>query len=194
MGSSNDVPFRFVDSLDTRKHMVLFYDNPEYAQRIEFQFLKKGLERGQHCIYAMNEDPKFVREKMTRNGILVEDFLAKNLLHVYQINDPFDHPDGPIKGGEQNMRMIMAGSKPPHRVVANVFPNEDTDEAISAHLSLEHDLHHTFDKFQGSLMCPYNIENVKENRHKEWFDGLFDNHHTAIYAPKSGRGGVFDLC
>lgn len=193
MGSTNDIPLRFVDSLDTKKHMVLFYNNPEYAQRIEFQFLKRGLEKGEHCIYAMSEDTKFVKEKMVSYGIPVGELLEKKTLHIYQLSDPLDDPEGPMRGAEKSTKMIMADLKSSFRIVSNLFPNEKTDEAISAHLAIEHNFHVAFDKFQGSVMCPYNIENVKEDKRKEWFDGLFDNHHTAIYAPKFGRGGVFDL-
>ena len=193
MQSSSDVPIKFVDSLDTQKHIVLFYDNLEYAQRIEFQFLKNGLERGEHCIYAMSEDPKLVKEKMASYGIPVEEFLTKNLMRIYQLSDPSNDPKGPLKGAQKNAEMIMSDLKAPFRIVSNLFPNEKTDESISAHLAIEHDFQVSFNKFQGSVICPYDIQKVKENRRKDWFDGLLDTHHTAIYAPKSGLGGVFDL-
>lgn len=191
--SSNNIPLKFVDSLDTKKHIVLFYDNLEYAQRIEFQFLKKGVERGERCIYAMSDDPKLIKEKMASYGIPVEEYLAKNLLRIYQLNDPFDHHEGPLKGAKKNAEMIMANLNSPFRIVANLFPDEKTDEAISAHLAIEQNFQSTFNTFQGSVICPYNIRNVKEDRRKDWFDGLFDSHHIAIYAPKSGPGGVFEL-
>ena len=88
MPQINDVPLRFVDSLDTKKHIVLFYDDPGYAQKIEFQFIKNGLLRQESCIYASGEDPHHIIDKMIRYGIDAKEFLERRLLFVYQLDNP----------------------------------------------------------------------------------------------------------
>ena len=193
MKPQDNIPTKFIDSLGTRKHMVLFYDEPEDAQKIEFRFIKNGLSKGEHCVYATDEDPKLVIDKMTNYGIAVDDFKKKNLLHVYQLNNPFDHPDGPKKGGEENLKMILADSKPPFRIVSGLIPNRTTTEGVRAQMELEQDFHSSFDKYDCSVICPYNIEKMEPSKRKDWFDMLFSNHHTAIFVPKYGESGVFDL-
>jgi hypothetical protein len=46
------VPIEFIDSLDEKKHIMLYYDDSECARLVEFRFLKNGLARGESCIYA----------------------------------------------------------------------------------------------------------------------------------------------
>ena len=58
-----NVPLRFVNSLDTNKHILLLYNDPEYAKRIEFQFIGNGLAKGEHCVYATEEDPLLSKRK-----------------------------------------------------------------------------------------------------------------------------------
>lgn len=104
MKPQDNIPTKFIDSLSTRKHIILFYDEIEEAQKIEFRFIKNGLPRGEHCIYATDEDPKLVIDKMTNYGIAVDDFKKKNLLHVYRLNNPFDYPDGPKRVVKKTLR------------------------------------------------------------------------------------------
>jgi len=194
MALINDVPLRFVDSLDIRKHIVLFYDDPDYAQKIEFQFIKNGLLRQESCIYASEEDPHHIINKMIAYGIEAEEFLKKRLLFVYQLDNPFECPEGPIKGAQSLFKEILSDIKSPFRVVGRIVPDVSTLEGISTELKLEQKFHSTFNNFKGSVICPYNIEKMEATKRKEWFSKLFENHHSAIFAPKDGRGGVFELC
>ena len=73
------IPLKFVNSLDVSRHILLFYSDPEYAKKIEFQFIENGLAREEHCIYATAEDPTFVREKMEEYGIRVNDFIKREI-------------------------------------------------------------------------------------------------------------------
>src|SRR5574341_2477796 len=128
MGNEYDVdkknlPLKFIDTMDTNQHILLFYSDPKYAKRIEFQFIKNGLARGEHCIYATGEDPSFIKEKMENHGISVESFLRKNLVHVYQTVDPFSHPDGVLAGARSNLEMILKDARPPFRVIAMLIPD-----------------------------------------------------------------------
>ena len=132
-----NVPLRFVDSLDTNKHILLLYKDPEYAKRIEFQFIENGLAKGEHCVYATEEDPVFIKKKMAEHGIKVKDFLEKGLLHIYQTTDPFNHPEGALAGTKNNLEMILKDSKPPYRMVTMLIPDTGTTEAMDVHIKIE---------------------------------------------------------
>lgn len=184
---------KFIDAIDTPQHILLFYSDPKYAKRIEFQFIKNGLVRGEHCIYATEEDPSFIKEKMEDYGISVESFLRKNLLHVYQTVDPFSHPDGVLAGARSNLEMILKDARPPFNVVSMIIPDTGTVEAMNAHLSIEKEFHNAFHSFDGSVICPYDIKKMERSKSDGWIKSLFDSHHSAIYAPRQQQGGVFRM-
>lgn len=85
---TNHTPISFVDSLDARKHIALFYDEPEYARLIEFRFLKNGLEKGEQCVYTTEEDSGYIVLKMLSYGIPLEYFERKKM-RVYQLHNRF---------------------------------------------------------------------------------------------------------
>jgi hypothetical protein len=186
------VPLKFVEELDSRKHLVLLYDDPEYARKIEFQFIKKGLENEEHCIYATEEDPGFIMLAMINNGIAVSDYIQNNLLHIYQISDPIESSDL-LHNARKNLERILADSKPPFKIVSRIVSDVSTVEGMSAELKLEHDFHKSFDGFDGTVICPYDITKIENNKIDKPIPRLFKNHHAAIYALKSRQGGVFYL-
>ncbi|TLY07407.1 MAG: hypothetical protein E6K83_05635 [Thaumarchaeota archaeon] len=162
--------------------MLLFYSDPEYAKKIEFQFIENGLAREEHCIYATEEDPTFIKKKMEEFG-RVSDFIKRNLLHIYQTEDPFMHPEGVLAGAKSNFEMILKDSKPPYRIVAMLIPDAGTAEAMCTHIKIEREFQDSFEGFNGSVMCPYNIKKLEQNKSDNWIRELFDSHHSAIYAP-----------
>ncbi len=88
MHDSYHIPIKFVDSLDSKKHIALFYEEPEYARMIEFRFIKNGLENGEQCVYATEEDSGSIVLEMLSYGIPLECFQNKKL-RIYQIQNSF---------------------------------------------------------------------------------------------------------
>lgn len=185
-----DAPLSFVNDLDTNKHILLLYSDPQYAKRIEFQFIENGLAKGEHCIYATEEDPAFVKEKMKEYGIDVNDFLEKGLLHIYQPSDPFNHPEGVLAGTKRSLELILKDSKPPYRMVTMLIPDTEIKEVIDVHIKIEKEFHANFENFNGSMMCPYNIKNLEQNKDRDRIRELFSSHHSVIYAHPHEKGGV----
>ena len=188
-----DVPLKFVNSLDTNKHILLLYNDPEYAKRIEFQFIGNGLAKGEHCVYATEEDPAFIKEKMEEHGIKVRSFLDKGLLHIYQPLDPFSHKEGALAGTKSNLEMILKDSEPPYRMVTMLIPDTGTTEAMYVHIKIEKEFHDNFANFNGSMMCPYNIKKLEQNKNHDWIRELLNSHHSAIYAQSFEKGVVLNL-
>lgn len=186
------IPLKFVNSLDINRHILLFYSDPEYAKKIEFQFIENGLAREEHCIYATEEDPTFIKEKMEEYGIRVNDFIKRDLLHIYQTEKPFRHPEGVLAGAKSNFETILKNSKPPYRIVAMLIPDTGTAEAMHTHIRIEREFQDSFEEFNGSVMCPYNIKKLERNKSDNWIRELLDSHHSTIYAPTFEEGGVFN--
>lgn len=177
-----DIPLRFVNSLDTNKHILLLYNDPQYAKRIEFQFIRNGLAKGEHCIYATQEDPAFIKDKMEAHGINVKNFLKKRLLHICQPSDPFSHPEGVLAGAKSSLELMLKDSKPPYRIVAMLIPDTEITEVIDVHIKIEKEFHANFENFDGSMICPYNVKNLGQNNSLDRIQELVNSHHSVIYA------------
>ena len=187
-----DTPHRFLNNLNTNKHILLLYDDPEEAKKIEFQFIDNGLEKGEHCIYATEEDPEFIQEKMEEHGIDVNFFLEKGLLHISQPDDPNNHPEGILAGAKNSLERILKNSTPPYRIVASLIPDTEIPEIIDVHLKIEKEFHANFENFDGSIICPYNIKNLEQNNDSYRIRKLFDSHHSVLYA-QSFEGRVLKM-
>ena len=183
----------FVDTIDIGKHVVFFYEKLDYALMIQFQFIKNGLLRGEHCIYAMQGDTKFIEDQMAYSGIHVEDFKRKDLLHFYQIPNVMDDPEGTLKSAEKIMNKIFADSKPPFRVVSVLVPEINSDAQMAAALDIERNCHSSFSNLQCSWLCPYDLGNIEDSRKETFMDQVMRNHHAVITASKLGLGIAFDV-
>lgn len=195
--------FDFIDSVATCKHMVLFYEEPEYAYKIEFRFLRGGLQKGHACIYTVHEEDeaKIVERRMKDNGIDVERFRSKNLLHILKVNNPMSHPEGELKGAEEIMAsriapMLRNGTTT--HIVSRLIPQVKTEKERMANVNIEHKYHSIFDNLNISLMCPYPVEDIQselesDNGRASWMKGLLCNHHAVIYALKLSKGIALNL-
>lgn len=123
----------------------------------------------------------------------VENYLKKKLLHVYQLHDLKNDPDGIKAACQKNTKMILADSKPPLRIVARIIQDVGTSEGIQAELELEEKTHQKFDDVGGILVCPYDVNEIEPRNRKEWVARLYENHHKVIYARGSSGGAVLSL-
>ncbi len=188
----NPVPIKFVDSLDARKHIALFYEEPEYARLIEFRFLKNGVAKGEQGVYATEEDSGFIVLKMLNYGIPLEYFERKKL-RVYQIHNGFTNRNEIMENARKNIEMILSGLQPPFRIVSRVVSDVSTLTGMTVEMELERETHDHFDDFGGSVMCPYDLSKIETSQRKEWLAQLREYHHNVIYAPKFGEGGILSI-
>lgn len=184
------VPFKYVDSLEPKQHIALFYEESEYARLIEFRFIKHGLENGEYCVYATEEDSGSIILKMLNYGIPLRYFQSRRL-KVYQIHRTCGGRDEIMKKCKKDVEMILSDLPSPFRIVSRIVPDVSTTDGMSVELELECTTHGRFEDFGGSLICPYDISGMENSKRKQWMEELRASHHAVIYAPKFGEGGVF---
>lgn len=172
---------------------MLFYEKLEYGLMVEFRFIKNGLLKGEHCIYGTRGDAKFIEDQMAYSGINVELFKQRNLLHVYQIPNAMDYPEGTLKGAEMITNKLLADSKPPFRIVSTFIPEIKTAEGMAAEVDIEHNRHTSVGKLQCSWLCPYYLENIEASILEEFMDRMMRNHHAVISASRTGHGIALDI-
>jgi hypothetical protein len=78
-------PFNFVRNINHGKHIVLFYEEPDYARMILFEFIKSGLGQTERCVYVSEENIEIVKREMYDAGINIHDFIKNELLIIHQI-------------------------------------------------------------------------------------------------------------
>jgi hypothetical protein len=85
-------PLNFVHQIDEGKHIVLFYEELEYAKMISFQFIKSGLVHKKDCSYLSEEEVESVKREMSDSGIDVKKLTQNNQLNIYQVSSLTDYP------------------------------------------------------------------------------------------------------
>lgn len=190
-------PLDFIATLDSMPvHIVLFYEDEEYARKIEYSFMRNGLARSQHCIYTTHEEDGIegIRTEMMEHGIDVNKFEASGLLHILTIKDPCNDPAGLEKGIEKLTNRILEGKKPPIRLVSRYIKEVEAEEDARANMLVESLTHSCFHDFKGlMLMCPYPVDRVAYQVSVEWFLNHMQHHHVAVFAPKTFEGSALVL-
>lgn len=184
------IPLEYIDSLEKSQHIGLFYEEPEYARIIEFRFIRNGLAMGEQCIYATGEDSGSIVLKMLTYGIPLR-YFQTGRLKVYQIHNTCGSTENIIENSKKMIGKIMDGIIAPFRIVSKIVPDVSTIEGMSAELELERAVHRKFNDFRGSLICPYDVSKIESSQRKKWLEALRATHHSIIYAPRFGKGGVF---
>ena len=69
------------DHLETLEdsHILLFHEEQEKAEQIEFKFIKTGLEKKQTCFYTTN-DPEKLKDRMEKFGIEINNNIIISII------------------------------------------------------------------------------------------------------------------
>ncbi|CUR52106.1 protein of unknown function [Nitrosotalea devaniterrae] len=186
-------PIRYVDSLEKKQHILLFYEDQEYARIIEFRFIKNGLDSQENCIYVTDEDSGQVVLKFLSYGIPLH-YFQSGKLQVIQIRNMFTDKNEITSRSKKDAEMILGQLIPPFRIVGRIVPNVSTINGMSVELEFERKTHDCFEESRGSIMCTYDLSKIEKTQRKKWMEDLRQNHHATIYATKFGEGGVFCSC
>jgi hypothetical protein len=160
------VPFKYVDSLEPKQHIALLYEESEYARMIEFRFIKHGLEIGEQCVYATEEDSGSIILKMLNYGISLK-YFQSGILKVYQIHHTCGGRDEIMKRCKKDLDMILSNLLQPFRIVSRIVQDVSTTDGMSVELELECVTHKKFEDFGGSLICPYDISEIESSKRKQ---------------------------
>jgi hypothetical protein len=186
--------FDILDNLHGGNHLVIFYEEPEYAHIVEYHFIKTGLEKGESCIYTTHEDDiDLIERGLTDFGVNVEKYKKNNTLHVYKISDSQTDSEGIRQGIEKLRKKIMDNSKPPFRIVSRFTRNFENEMDRQASIDVERTVHSSFEKYQSSFICPYQVKNIKLEMKEAWMQNHLKNHHAAIFVFNGGEGLAFNL-
>jgi hypothetical protein len=187
------MPFRYVDSLEKKQHILLLYEDSAYARLIEFRFIKNGLADGETCIYVTHEDSGAVVLKFLNYGIPLHCF-QNGKLRVIQMHEICKNGEDILKKSKKEIESILESMIPPYRIVGRIIPNVSTVDGIAVQMELEKQTHRCFEDLRGSIMCTYEVSKIEKTRKKAWLEQLRQTHHAVIHAQKIGQGTVLCPC
>lgn len=184
------VPLRYVDLLEQKQHILLLYEDPDYARLIEFRFIKNGLVMGENCLYVTSEDPVGLVIKFLSYGIPLHYFESEKL-RIIQVQEKCGEKEGMIKQYKKQISEILESLVAPYRIAGRLVPDVKTIDGMSVQIEMEKSLHSGFDDHGGSIMCIFDISKIEQSKRKKWLEQLRANHHVVIYASRFGQSGVF---
>jgi hypothetical protein len=169
-----------------------------FGKVVQFEFIKQGLLKGENGIYCIHdyEDKIKIENEMSQYGIDARYFIKKGLLTIFQIPNLLRHTKGVIKGSEEVLDKILLNINPikTFRLVIRFIDKLNSKEQIDANLILEKYYHSIFYRFNGSILCHYDVDNSPANSNSEWLNVIFENHHSAIFITDlDGKGVAFEL-
>ncbi len=182
----------FIDSIESKKHLLLVYKEERFRQMIQYRFINNGLINGEHSIIITHNKTKMIENEMSDFGLDVDRYKKNKLLHIYKISDPLAHPASIVDGFTETVTRILADSVPPYRITGRLCHHVDTEERMSVCARFE-DLFHSsmFESFDGSVLCTYGLEDIQANNAwQQWLKRLSSYHDASIIQTRDGKESI----
>lgn len=179
------------NSIEKDAHLLLLYEDVPKALKIQIDFIKKGLQKGEVCIFAMPYTFN-IEEELTGEGIDVQRFKRKKQLHIIPVNTTKDNSEA-VTIFKDFCNTILSISNNKIRVCGMLDFDMSTKEGMDAFITAETASHENFHCFNGSWLCSYNIAKIEDKANLSWIKKLFKCHDSVIVAPLNDSGIAFDL-
>ena len=207
-------PLSFVDQIEEGKHIVLFYEEIEYANMISFQFIKSGLVNKKDCSYLSGEAAEAVKREMSDSSINVNKFTSSDLLHIYQVPSLGSyHPtnsqiadNGQRAGGngieetpQDNTRKNPSKIRQSERIVLRCGYNINNEEQMKSNLKWEYHYRLNLRDIGTTVVCTYPINEIiptiseSIGPYGKWMNTLLEMYDGVIFARRFWKGVAFNL-
>ncbi len=164
---------------DSKKHFMVAYDNVTMGRKIEFEFIKEGLDKNELSIYLTHGDVKPVEKEMLSFGIDPSHYKKKGFLKILHIGNPTEDSVDFLDSVQTLMQKILSNPETSFRIVGRLLPYVETETAMAIQVRFEKIFHNSmFDKLNGSILCTYQLSEIKAtNQWMKWLKELQESHH-----------------
>ena len=164
-------------------HVVYFHDGGDQSQVTEFDFIKKGVDKQQHCFYTTQNPEKILRQ-MKEFGIEVN----TEYLHLVEIPEKF----------EDYSKMILDKVDGlPHdseiRVLSTHHFDFDSEERTDRMAEIEQCVDDDFHKINGNFVCSFEVNQIDDAIRARFLNQLLDSHKAIIFLRKDKGSEMFTL-
>ena len=167
---------------------MVAYDDIVAGHKIEFEFIKEGLEKNELSIYLTHNNIKQVEQEMMSFEIDLNYCKKKGLLKIHHIGNPAEDSLDFMNSIQTTLQKISPNPEIPFRIVGRAIPDVGTEIAIALQAKWEKILHNSlFDKLNCSILCTYDLSQIKANNSwMVWLNELQKNHHAYVIC-KNGK-------
>lgn len=187
----NEASKNFIYSMHNDTHLLLLYEDFRKALEIQFEYMKKGLEKKECCVFAMPYEIN-VEQKMIDSGIDVKKYRKENLLFIIPVNYK-NQKLPPAEIFKSFSNKILSLTKNKIRICAMLDFDISTKEGMNEFINAETLSHANFESFNGSWLCSYDISKIEEPERISWIKKLIQCHNSVIIAPLNDSGIAFDV-
>jgi len=174
----------FLDSLGC-SHILYFHDDSKITKDTEFGFIKKGLEKQEHCFYT-TQNPEDILSKMKEFGIDTE--ACSEFLHIIKIPEKF----------EDYSKMILAKvDELPRdsqiRVISTHYFDFDSEKRTARMAEIEQCVEDDFHKLKGNFVCSFAVQKITNEIRGRFLNQLLDSHRAIVFQTEKNGTEVFTL-
>jgi hypothetical protein len=162
-------------------HILLFHEEQEKAEEIEFKFIKTGLEKKQTCFYTTN-NPEALKKRMADFGIDVNNNIQNNLLNIVPIPKEFEEYKKMIMGKVESLPQDVK-----IRVVSTHYFDFNTDKKTESMEEIEQCVDDRFHKIPGNFICSFHVPSVDKKLAPQFMKNLLDSHHEILFLTKDEK-------
>ncbi|MDP7285479.1 MAG: hypothetical protein QF488_04955 [Candidatus Nitrosopelagicus sp.] len=166
-------------------HVLYFHDGSKITKDTEFGFIKKGVEKQEHCFYT-TQDPEAILNQMKEFGIDTE--ASSKFLHLVKIPEKF----------EDYSKMILAKvDELPRssqiRVVSTHYFDFNSEKRTDRMAEIEQCVEDDFHKLKGNFVCSFAVQKITNEIRGRFLNKLLDSHRAIVIQTEKGGTEVFTL-
>ena len=166
-------------------HVLYFHDGSKITKDTEFGFIKKGVEKQEHCFYT-TQDPEAVLNQMKEFGIDTE--ASSKFLHLVKIPEKF----------EDYSKMILAKvDELPRssqiRVISTHYFDFNSEKRTDRMAEIEQCVEDDFHKLKGNFVCSFAVQKITNEIRGRFLNKLLDSHRAIVIQTEKGGTEVFTL-
>ena len=174
----------FLDSLGCA-HILYFHDDSKITKKVEFSFIKKGLEKQEHCFYT-TINPEGILHQMKEFGIDTE--ACSEFLHVIKIPEKFEDYSKMILGKVDEL---------PHdsqiRVVSTHYFDFNNERKTDRMAEIEQCVEDDYHRIKGNFVCSFAVQQITNEIRSRFLNKLLDSHRAIVFQTEKTGTEVFTL-
>ena len=174
----------YLDNLGC-SHVVYFHDDSKKTKETEFDFIKKGIDKQEHCFYT-TQNPEEILNKMKEFGIDTE--ACSKFLHVIKIPEKFEDYSKMILGKVDELPRDSQ-----IRVISTHYFDFDSEKRTDRMAEIEQCVEDDFHKLKGNFVCSFAVQQITNEIRSRFLNQLLDSHRAIVFQTEKSGTEVFTL-
>ena len=174
----------FLESLGCA-HILYFHDDSKVTKDTEFGFIKKGVEKQEHCFYT-TQNPEEILDKMKKFGIDTE--ACSEFLHIIKIPEKFEDYSKMILGKVDELPRDSQ-----IRVISTHYFDFDSAKRTDRMAEIEQCVEDDFHKLKGNFVCSFAVQQITNEIRGRFLNQLLDSHRAIVFQTEKSGTEVFTL-